>query len=70
MLGWSNSSLSEANLGPLGNDFDLTRAVSQCMPAHRVYYMPQGTEEVDSATGRTRRAYEAQGAVTYLTDGT
>lgn len=70
MLEWPNLSLSKANLGPLRNDFDLTRAVSQCMHVHRVCDMPQGPEEVDSVTGCIRRAYEAQGAVIYLTDDT
>jgi len=68
MLEWSSLSLSKANLGPRGNDFDLTRVVSQCMHAHRVCDMPQGTEGVDSVTGCVRRAYEAQGAVIYLRD--
>lgn len=38
------------------------------MHAHRVCDMPQSTEEVDSVTGGIRRAYQAEGAVIYLTD--
>ncbi len=67
---WPNLSLSKANLGLPKNDFDLTRQVSQCMHGHRVCDMPKGLEEAGSATGCTRRAYEAQGRVIYLADDT
>ena len=40
------------------------------MHAHRVCDLPKGLEEATSVAGDTRRAYEAQGRVICLTNGT